>query len=200
MLEGADRGASPTAHLRHRRGSGTTASSTRTGHQRPCVGLCAVGGPTPAPVSERHRRTGACGGTDELAPPHTSHTGCGRLLIANRGEIAVRIAAHRVDRLGIDTVGGPFGRSTSTRCIFRSFGSPNVGRPNRPRTGSPAESYLRRRRRCWHAAKRTRTADAVHPGYGFPRRERIVRPRRCEDAGLDLGGSYAPNSHPTLLG
>ncbi len=84
--------------------------------------------------------------------------GMSRLLIANRGEIAVRIAksAHR---LGLDTVGvysTPDENALHTNVVDEAVALGGT---------TPAESYLRADA-ILEAAKRT-GATAVHPGYGF---------------------------------
>ncbi len=82
----------------------------------------------------------------------------GRLLIANRGEIAVRIA-RTARRLGIDTVGvysEPDADALHVDAVDRAVALGG---------SSPSESYLRGER-VIQAALDT-GADAIHPGYGF---------------------------------
>jgi acetyl-CoA carboxylase biotin carboxylase subunit len=81
-----------------------------------------------------------------------------KLLIANRGEIAVRIA-RACDELGIATV-GVASEADRAACHTRSVGEVVEIGP------APArESYLRGERII--AAALERGCDAVHPGYGF---------------------------------
>jgi len=81
-----------------------------------------------------------------------------RLLIANRGEIAVRIA-RTARRMGIATIGV---------CSDADLGSPHVAACDEhvPIGGTlPAESYLVIDKIL--AAARASGAQAIHPGYGF---------------------------------
>ncbi len=85
-----------------------------------------------------------------------------RLLIANRGEIAVRVA-RTAARLGIDTVGvysepDRDALHVDSVDVAVALGWPDVG-------STPAESYLRGDA-VIRAALDT-GADAIHPGYGF---------------------------------
>jgi 3-methylcrotonyl-CoA carboxylase alpha subunit len=104
-----------------------------------------------------------------------------RLLIANRGEIAIRIA--RAGReLGIETV-----------AIYSDadIDSPHVAAADRAiRVGAapPAESYLNIAA-IIDAARET-GSDAIHPGYGFLS-ERAAFARACEDAGIIFVGPTA---------
>jgi acetyl/propionyl-CoA carboxylase alpha subunit len=81
-----------------------------------------------------------------------------RLLIANRGEIAVRVA-RTAREMGIETAGvyaETDAESLHTRSVDRAF---SLG------SGSPAQTYLSIERLL--EAVRESGADAVHPGYGF---------------------------------
>ena len=99
-----------------------------------------------------------------------------RLLIANRGEIACRIA-RTARRMGITTVAvysdadaDALHVRTADRAVF-------IG-------PAPArDSYLNIPRII--AAARQTGADAIHPGYGFLA-ENPAFAEACADAGLDL--------------
>ncbi len=80
------------------------------------------------------------------------------LLIANRGEIAVRIA-RTASRMGIRTVGVYSQADSSALHVDSVDVAVSLG------GNTPAESYLRAEA-ILDAAART-GADAVHPGYGF---------------------------------
>ncbi len=97
-----------------------------------------------------------------------------RLLIANRGEIVVRIArtAHRI---GIDTVG------VYSEADANALHADVVDVAVELGGAKPAASYLRIDA-LLEAARRT-GADAVHPGYGFLA-ENDEFAQRVEDAGL----------------
>lgn len=101
-----------------------------------------------------------------------------RLLIANRGEIACRIA-RTAHRLGMDTV-GVFSEADRgalhTRVVDRAVCL--GGR-------SPGESYLRGD--AVIAAAQSTGADAIHPGYGFLS-ENAAFAREVEAAGLTWVG------------
>jgi propionyl-CoA carboxylase alpha chain len=81
-----------------------------------------------------------------------------RLLIANRGEIAVRIA-RTAHRLGISTVG--VHSDADARALHVAVVDESVALGG----SSPAESYLRAD--LVLAAALDTGCDAVHPGYGF---------------------------------
>jgi propionyl-CoA carboxylase alpha chain len=84
--------------------------------------------------------------------------GIQRLLVANRGEIAVRIA-RTAQRLGIGTV-GVYSDADDGATFLASFDvAVALG------GSTPTESYLRGDA-IIDAARRT-GADAIHPGYGF---------------------------------
>jgi len=111
-----------------------------------------------------------------------------RLLIANRGEIAVRIA-RTAQRMGIATVGVHSDTDRSALHVEVTDRSVSLG------GATPAESYLRvdavidAARRCG--------ADAIHPGYGFLA-ERADAAEAVEAAGLVWVGPAA--GHIRLLG
>ncbi len=101
-----------------------------------------------------------------------------RVLIANRGEIAVRIT-RTLHRLGIEAV-----------AIYSDAdaGAPHVRAADRAvpvGPAPPAESYLNVARVVDAAVQVG--ADAVHPGYGFLS-ERPDFARACVDAGLTFVG------------
>ena len=97
-----------------------------------------------------------------------------RLLIANRGEIAVRIA-RTAHRMGIDTVGvfsEPDARAVHVDVVDLAVALGGA---------TPAESYLRAD--AVIQAALDAGCDAVHPGYGFLA-ERADVARMVVDAGL----------------
>ena len=97
-----------------------------------------------------------------------------RLLIANRGEIAVRVARTAVE-MGIEPV-GVYAESDA-----EAFHVAKIGRAISLGSGSALETYLSTRRIL--AAARESGADAVHPGYGFLS-ESAAFARAVEEAGL----------------
>jgi acetyl-CoA carboxylase biotin carboxylase subunit len=104
-----------------------------------------------------------------------------RLLIANRGEIAVRIA-RACRELGIESV-----------AVFSEAdaGATHVAAADMAVPIGPApatDSYLAIPRLL--AAARATAADAVHPGYGFLS-ERAAFAAACEDAGITFVGPPA---------
>jgi acetyl-CoA carboxylase, biotin carboxylase subunit len=101
-----------------------------------------------------------------------------KLLIANRGEIAVRVI-RACRELGIATVAVYSDCDRGARHVRDADQAVHIG-------PSPArESYLRIDR-ILDAAKAT-GADAIHPGYGFLS-ENAVFARACTDAGLTFVG------------
>src|SRR5487761_1033959 len=97
-----------------------------------------------------------------------------RVLIANRGEIAARIAA-TCQRLGIETV------LAASDPDLDSLPARLAGRTVRLGPAPPAASYLDVD--AVVAAAVAAGADAVHPGYGFlAENPRLAR--ACEAAGL----------------
>jgi 3-methylcrotonyl-CoA carboxylase alpha subunit len=101
-----------------------------------------------------------------------------RLLIANRGEIAVRVA-RGARELGISPVG--VYSDADEHALFRRALDASV----RIGPGPAAESYLDGERIV--AAAKTLGADAVHPGYGFLS-ERAPFAQLVIDAGLTFVG------------
>ena len=81
-----------------------------------------------------------------------------KILIANRGEIAVRVAK-TARRMGIATVAVYSDADAGAPHVKACDEAVHIG------AAAPAESYLRIDR-IIDAAKRT-GAEAVHPGYGF---------------------------------
>ena len=100
-----------------------------------------------------------------------------RLLIANRGEIAIRIARAAAD-LGISTV-AVFSeddeQSLHTRVADESFGLSGIG----------AGAYLDAEAILAMAEKNG--CDSIHPGYGFLS-ERADFAAACAEHGITVGG------------
>jgi acetyl/propionyl-CoA carboxylase alpha subunit len=97
-----------------------------------------------------------------------------RLLIANRGEIAVRVIRACRD-LGIETVAVYSDADAGAAHVRMADRAIRIG------PASPAESYLRIE--AIVEAARTAGADAIHPGYGFLS-ERAAFARAVEAAGI----------------
>ena len=106
----------------------------------------------------------------------------GRLLIANRGEIAVRIA-RACRELGVESVAAYSDADARARHVMVADRAVSVG------PASAADSYLSIPRLI--DAARKAGADAVHPGYGFLS-ESAAFAEACEQAGLAFVG---PPSH-----
>ena len=101
-----------------------------------------------------------------------------RLLIANRGEIACRIA-RTATRLGIDTVAVYSDADVDAPHVRACRRALRIG------PAQPAESYLRIE--AVLAAARASEADAIHPGYGFLS-ENAAFAQACVDAGVTFVG------------
>src|SRR5437016_1057259 len=100
-----------------------------------------------------------------------------RLLVANRGEIAIRIARAAAG-LGIPTV-GVFSEDDAASLHVRHVDTA------RPLRGRGPRAYLDVGRRL--AVALETGCDAVHPGYGFLS-EQASFARRCAEAGLTFVG------------
>ncbi len=101
-----------------------------------------------------------------------------KLLVANRGEIAVRVF-RTAQELGIKTVA--IFSEADENSLHRSLADESVcvGEPE------PAQSYLNVERIL--SAARETGADSIHPGYGFLS-ERSSFARQCREAGLTFVG------------
>ena len=97
-----------------------------------------------------------------------------KILIANRGEIACRVAA-TARKLGVQTVAVYSDADANAKHVLACDEAVHIG------ASSPKESYLRGDR-IIEAAKAT-GAQAVHPGYGFLS-ENEEFAQACADAGL----------------
>ena len=101
-----------------------------------------------------------------------------RVLVANRGEIALRIV-RAAKGLGLETV---LAASTADRESLAAREADRVVTLG----PAPARSSYLDPRLVVHAAKAT-GCDALHPGYGFLS-ERAALARRCEDEGVTFVG------------
>ena len=97
-----------------------------------------------------------------------------KILIANRGEIACRVAA-TARRMGIRTVAVYSDTDANAKHVLACDEAVHIG------TSSPKDSYLRGDRII--AAAQATGAQAVHPGYGFLS-ENEEFAQACADAGL----------------
>src|SRR3954469_2868661 len=97
-----------------------------------------------------------------------------KILIANRGEIACRVAA-TAKKMGIRTVAVYSDADANAKHVLACDEAVHIG------PSSPKESYLRGER-IIEAAKAT-GAQAVHPGYGFLSENEDFA-QACADAGL----------------
>ncbi|MEZ5964353.1 MAG: acetyl-CoA carboxylase biotin carboxylase subunit [Planctomycetota bacterium] len=101
-----------------------------------------------------------------------------RLLVANRGEIALRVM-RTARELGIETVAVYSDADRNALHVRHADVAYHLGPP------PPKESYLRGD--LLLAAAKAAGCDAVHPGYGFLS-ENAVFAQACEDAGLVFVG------------
>ncbi len=97
-----------------------------------------------------------------------------KILIANRGEIACRVAA-TARRMGVQTVAVYSDADANAKHVAACDESVHIG------PSAPKESYLRWER-ILEAAKAS-GAQAVHPGYGFLSENEDFA-QACADAGL----------------
>jgi acetyl-CoA carboxylase, biotin carboxylase subunit len=111
-----------------------------------------------------------------------------RVLVANRGEIAVRIirAAHDA---GLEAVAVYSSADAGALHVRMADQAVEIGPPPAARSYLGIATIL--------AAARAAGADAVHPGYGFLS-ERSDFARACEDAGLRFVGPRS--DHIALMG
>jgi 3-methylcrotonyl-CoA carboxylase alpha subunit len=101
-----------------------------------------------------------------------------KILIANRGEIACRVAA-TARRLGIRTVAVYSDADAEAKHVLACDEAVRIG------PAAPKESYLRADRIL--AAAKATGAEAVHPGYGFLS-ENSEFAAACQEAGLAFIG------------
>jgi acetyl-CoA carboxylase, biotin carboxylase subunit len=106
--------------------------------------------------------------------PEQSQQKIKKVLVANRGEIAVRIIRACRD-LGIETVAVYSDADRASLHVRYADEAVHIGPPQ------PRESYLRAEK-LLEAANKT-GADAIHPGYGFLS-ERSYFAQACADEGL----------------
>ena len=97
-----------------------------------------------------------------------------KILIANRGEIACRVAS-TARRMGVRTVAVYSDADAQAKHVAACDEAVHIG------ASAPRESYLRWER-ILEAAKAT-GAQAIHPGYGFLS-ENEAFAQACAEAGL----------------
>ena len=111
-----------------------------------------------------------------------------KILIANRGEIVVRIIA-TCREMGIKTVAVYSEADRSALHVLEADQAVDLG------TSAPAESYLNMDK-IIAAAKQT-GAQAIHPGYGFlAENPRFVQ--RCREEGIVFDPVPRPRPSGTL--
>ena len=109
-----------------------------------------------------------------------------KILIANRGEIACRVAA-TARRMGIRTAAVYSDADAHARHVMACDEAVHVG------GSAPRDSYLRWQRII--DAARATGAQAIHPGYGFLSENEDFA-QACQDAGLVFIGPPADPTHP----
>src|SRR6187402_657695 len=118
------------------------------------------------------------------SPGRARCTGCRamfeRLLIANRGEIAVRIA-RTCRRLGIETIAVYSDADADARHVREADVAVRIG------PAAARESYLVAE--AIVDAAIARRADAIHPGYGFLS-EKLELIDACARAGIAFVGPH----------
>ena len=105
-----------------------------------------------------------------------------KILIVNRGEIAVRVA-RTARRMGIQTVAVFSDADRNAMHVAACDEAHYIG------GSAPRDSYLRGDK-VLEVAKRT-GAQAIHPGYGFLS-ENAAFALRCADAGIVFIGHRRP--------
>ncbi len=105
-----------------------------------------------------------------------------KILIANRGEIACRVAA-TARRMAIKTVAVYSDADADAKHVTACDEAVHIG------GSAPKDSYLRWQRII--AAAKATGAEAIHPGYGFLS-ENEEFAQACADAGLVFIGPSAP--------
>ena len=107
-----------------------------------------------------------------------------RVLIANRGEIAVRVI-RACRELGIESVAVYSDADADAPHVVLADRAVRIGPAAAARELSRTSSASSTRRAA-------AGADAVHPGYGFLVGERRVSPRACDDAGARSSSARPP--------
>jgi pyruvate carboxylase len=107
-----------------------------------------------------------------------------KLMVANRGEIAIRIM-RAGNELGIQTVGIFSNEDRFTQHRYKADESYLVGKGK-----SPVSAYLDMES-IIRIAKENKV-DAIHPGYGFLS-ENVEFARKCEENGIKFVGPTSQN-------
>jgi acetyl-CoA carboxylase biotin carboxylase subunit len=111
-----------------------------------------------------------------------------RVLVANRGEIALRVVRAAHD-LGLEAVAVHSSADAALPHVALADAAVEIGPPPATRSYLDIDALL--------AAAEQTGAEAVHPGYGFLS-ERADFARACEDAGLAFAGPTS--EHIALMG